>query len=141
MPVRLRLGVRMGAERAGDTGGVRDCELLVGVVPQFACLLVQAEAAGGAGVLDRAAEHGGQAGAVKRVSVAAFGEQAGSPAGAEHESIGEPVGELDVREVVAQLVLGDVPDQRDVRLARSRGGGAGQQLQRPAIPAGAECWR
>ncbi len=51
---RVRFGA--GAERAGDPwlGGVR--ELGVGVMPQLACLLIEAQPAGGAGLLDRGGE-------------------------------------------------------------------------------------
>ena len=73
-------------------------------------------------MLDRRGEHGGQAGAGERVGVAAFGEQAGVGGRREHEPVRQPVGELDLGEVVAQLVLGDVPDERDVRVRLSARG-------------------
>ena len=128
--------VRFGArqQRAGDPGVLGGRELRVGVVPELAGVRGEAHAAGGAGVCDRAAEHAGQAGAVKRVGAAAFGEQAGAATGAEHEPVRQAVGELDLREVVAQLGLGDVTDQRDVRFARAGGRGAGQQLQAAGHP-------
>ena len=45
----------------------------VGVVPELARGLVEAQAAGGAGVLDRGGEQTDQAGAGERVAAAAFG--------------------------------------------------------------------
>jgi hypothetical protein len=57
-------------------------------------------------VSDRACEQADQAGAGERVAVAAFGEQAGAATGAEQEPVPQAVGELDLREVVAQLGIG-----------------------------------
>ena len=128
--------VRFGARQqcAGDPGVLGGRELGVGVVPKLAGVRGELHAAGGAGVCDRGAEHTDQAGAGEWVGAAAFGEQAGAATGAEHKPVRHAVGELDVGEVVAQLGLGDVTDQRDVRLACAGGRGAGQQLQRPAVP-------
>ena len=52
-----------GADRAGDPGLVGVGELGVGVMPQLARVLVEAQPAGGASVLDRAGEHVHKAGA------------------------------------------------------------------------------
>jgi hypothetical protein len=68
---RVRFGA--GVERAGDSGGLDCGELRVGVVSELAGGLIEPHAAGGAGVLDRAAQHGDQAGAGERVGAAAFG--------------------------------------------------------------------
>jgi len=71
-------------------------------------------------VLDRAAEHAREAGAVERVAVAALGQQLGAPTGDQQKAVEQAVSELDRGEVVAQLGLGDVPDQRDVRVGGAR---------------------
>jgi hypothetical protein len=68
---RVRFGA--GVERAGDSGGLGGRELRLGVVPELARGLIEPHAAGGAGVLDRTAQHSGQAGAGERVGAAAFG--------------------------------------------------------------------
>ena len=57
------------AEHAGEGSG----ELAVGVVPELAGVWVEADFAGGLGVLEGRGEQLGEAGGVQRVVVAAFG--------------------------------------------------------------------
>ena len=79
-------------------------------------------------------EVAGKAGAFERVGVAAFGQQPDAADRREQEPVQESVGELDGGGVAAQLGLGDVPDDRDVRArwrARARCGSAARAAVRP----------
>ena len=88
--------VRLGAggdlsEHAGEGSG----ELAVGVMPELAGVRVQADVAGGLGVLEGRGEQAGEAGAVEGVVVAAFGQQALAAAGDDQDAVQVAVGELD----------------------------------------------
>jgi hypothetical protein len=87
--------------RFGASGDLADdpvvglCELSVGVMPELAGVRVEADLAGGLGVFESRGEQPRQAGAVERVVVAAFGQQALSSAGDEEDAVEIAVGELD----------------------------------------------
>ena len=93
---------------------------------------------GGAGVLERRGEQAVEAGPGQRIVVAAVGEQPLAAARDDEDPIQIAVGKLDRDDVAAQFVLGDVPDDGDVRGAGARGRGAGQDRERTAVPRGAQ---
>ena len=103
-------------------------------MPELTRVLVEAQPAGGAGMLDRTREHAHKAGTGERVAGSAFVQQPGAPAADEQKPIRQPVGKLDGGQVVAQLAGGDVADKGDVRVAGAGGRGAREQLQRPTVP-------
>jgi hypothetical protein len=70
----------------------------------------EANLPGAAGAGERCGEPAIQAGAVKGVGVAAFGQQPDAPAAEQQEAVEQPVGEFDGVDVVAQLGGGDVAD-------------------------------
>ncbi len=84
---RVRLGA--GGDLADDSGlGLG--ELSVGVVPQLAGVVVEAQLASLLGALNGRGELAGQAGVLERVVVAAFGQQSLSSAGDEQEAVAMP---------------------------------------------------
>ena len=107
-------------------------ELRVGVPPQLARVAGECDLAGGVGVastLGAAAQAGAfRAGRGRRLRAAA------EPGGRLQDAVEESVGDLDGGGVTAQFGLGDVPDDRDVRLGGTCGRGAGQQRERPTVP-------
>jgi hypothetical protein len=108
-------------------------ELRVELPPQLAGGRGECDLPGGAGVREHAGEVAAQAGAFQRFGVAAFGQQPDPADGREDEAVQEPVSDLDDGGVAAQLGLGDVADDRDVRAGGARGRGAGQQRERPSV--------
>ena len=89
---RVRLGAGGDlAEHAGKGFG----ELAVGVVPELASVWVESDLPGGLGVLEGRGEQAGEAGAVQRVVVAAFGQQALAAAGDDQDAVQVAVSELD----------------------------------------------
>jgi hypothetical protein len=128
---RVRFGA--GADRTGDPG-LGFGEPLVGAAPVLAGCLCEVDLAGVAGGVERFCERAVEAGAVERVGVAAFGQQADAAAAEQQEAVEQPVRELDGVDVMTQLGGGDVADHADVRVGRARGRGPGQDLQGPAVP-------
>ena len=127
--VRLGAGGQLAVETVCGLGQLR-----VGMPPQLARVRGERDLAGGVGVLEHAGEVAPEAGAFQRLRVAAFGQQPDTSDGREDEPVQEPVGDLDGGGVAAQLGLGDVPDDRDVRLGGARWRGASQQRERPSVP-------
>ena len=87
---------------------------------------VERDFAGGVGVLEHAGEVAAEAGAFERIGIAAFGQQPDASDRGEDEPVQEPVGDLDGGGVAPQFGLGDVPDDRDVRLGGARGRCSGE---------------
>ena len=132
--VRLGAGGDLRDDPVGRLGG----ELAVGVMPQLTRVGIETDLSGLACLPERGGEEALQAGGGERVGIAAVGQQSLAAARNQQDAVDVAVGELEGGGVAAQLVLGDVPDDRDVRGAGARRRGAGQDREWPAVPAGAQ---